>query len=45
MTGKEKAREWLYKQLKKYNSTYFFPQAVKDKLNRLIEKYGSTCFW
>jgi hypothetical protein len=45
MTGKEKAREWLNKQLQKYGNTYFFPAAVKAKLDRLIAKYGNTYFW
>jgi len=45
MTGKQRAREWLNKQLKKYGNTYFFPASVKARLNNLILKYGNTYFW
>jgi hypothetical protein len=42
---KQKAKEWLDRQLKKYGNTYFFPSEVKAKLNKLIAKYGNTFFW
>jgi hypothetical protein len=45
MSEKQKAREWLNKQLAKYGNSYFFPETVKAKLNRLIAKHGNTYFW
>jgi len=45
MTGKQNAKEWLNKQLKKYGNSYFFPAGVKAKLNKLIAKHGNTYFW
>jgi len=45
MTEKQKAKVWLDKQLQKYGNTYFFPAAIKEKLNRLISKHGNTYFW
>jgi len=45
MTGKQRARAWLNKQLVKYGNTYFFPASVKARLNALILQYGNTYFW
>jgi hypothetical protein len=42
MTGKQRAREWLNKKLKKYGNTYFSPASDKTKLNALIQKFGNT---
>lgn len=34
------------KALDKYNgSTYFFPPDARNKLDKLIEKFGNTYFW
>jgi hypothetical protein len=43
--GRQKAAEWLNKQLRKYGNTYFFPAAVKNQLNKKIALYGNTYFW
>jgi hypothetical protein len=42
---KEKAKEWLDKQLRKYGNTYYFPAKERIKLNKLIMKFGNTYFW
>jgi len=43
--GRQKAKEWLDKQLQKYGNTYHFPPAKQERLNKLIAKYGNTYFW
>lgn len=41
----EEARRWLQDMTAEYGNTYFFPDAEKSKLNRLIERFGNTYFW
>ena len=42
---KEEAAKWLDSKLHEYGNTYFFPQEDRYKLDRLIDRFGSTYFW
>lgn len=42
---REDAYKWLQDKTKEYGNTYFFPDAEKYMLNRLIDKFGNTYFW
>lgn len=43
--SKEDAWEWLKDMHRQYGSAYFFPEHVKNKLNKLTVKFGNTYFW
>ena len=42
---KEDAARWLDSKLAEYGNTYHFPNAERYKLDRLIDRFGSTYFW
>lgn len=42
---KEDAARWLDSKLAEYGNTYHFPQEERYKLDRLIDRFGSTYFW
>jgi len=42
---KEDAYRWLQDKLEEYGNTYHFPNEDRYKLDRLIDKFGSTYFW
>lgn len=42
---KEDAYRWLQRKLEEYGNTYHFPNEERYKLDRLIDRFGSTYFW
>ena len=42
---KEDAYRWLQSKVAEYGNTYHFPNAERYKLDRLIDRFGSTYFW
>lgn len=42
---KEDAYRWLQGKLEEYGNTYHFPNEERYKLDRLIDRFGSTYFW